>query len=475
MQLIHSGVGLNTRVGVAKFISLLAQHSGPDMKPHTVVLVRGLFSGVKSERSAATRKAFAAALGSVAKYASEAQVRKLLLDAVALYNSENDRDQRLVSALVLKELSRQASDVFKGNYTLILPMTFVARFDDEKGIVTLFEEIWEDNTSTGSVTLTMYMPEIVKLLIEGIGSSSWTQKQKSARALSKLAESVREGIAPFAQDLFRVLLSEIPGRLWEGKEVILEALGSLCKACYTGKDATTLKTQTFGPDAIISAVVAACGRKKKSFRDAAFSCLEQVLLAFGDDTFEKVQVLLLEACSQPAPRKDKVELKEGDEPKEEGPSVPYVKVLGCLTATITSASLSTIFTHEKEIAVALVATLGVGHTWQVKNTSLSTIKAFVEKVKVGSKYPSSLETLVFPIFECVSTVKIAQVRTTALETLAELIQVANGTSGLPKPVAESLADKLVDLQGVEKVPTVLHALSQCLDSLRASTVSPMQE
>jgi hypothetical protein len=45
-----------------------------------------------------------------------------------------------------------------------------------------------------------------------------------------------------------------------------------------------------------------------------------------------------------------------------------------------------------------------------------------------------------------------EVKITALETLAELIQVANGTSGLPKPVAESLADK-IDLQGVEKVPT----------------------
>ena len=477
MQLIQSGVGLNTRVGVAKFISMLAQHSGPDIKPHTAVLLRGLFSAVKSEKSAATRKAFAAALGSIAKYASEAQVRKLLLDAVAMYNSENDRDQRLVSALVLKELSRQASDIFKGNHTLILPMAFVARFDEEKDIVALFEEIWEDNTSSASVTLTMYMLEIVKLLIEGIGSSSWTQKQKSARALSKLSESVGEGVLPHAQDLFRVLLAELPGRLWEGKEVVLEALGALCKGCYSakaGKDA--LKTnQNIGPDAIISAVVAACGRKKKSFRDAAFACLEQVLLAFDNDTFEKVRVLLLEAALQAPPRKDKVEMKEGDEPKEEGPSVPYEKVLGCLTATITSASSSTVYTYEKEISDALAATLGVGHTWQVKSASLSTIKVFVEKVKASSKYAPSLETLVFPIFECVSTVKIAQVKITALETLAELVQVANGTSGLPKSLAESLVDKLTDLQGVEKVPSALHAISQCLDSLRASTVSPMQE
>ncbi|XP_024395125.1 LOW QUALITY PROTEIN: uncharacterized protein [Physcomitrium patens] len=477
VQLIQSGVGLNTRVGVGKFISMLAQHSGPDMKPHSVVLLRALFSAVKSEKSAASRKAFAAALGSVAKYTSETQVRKLLLDAVALYNSENDRDQRMVSALVLKELSRQADDVFKGNYTLILPMTFVARFDDEKDIVALFEEIWEDNTSSASVTLTMYMPEIVKLLIEGIGSSSWTQKQKSARALSKLAENVREGVTPFAQELFGVLLAEIPGRLWEGKEVVLEALGALCKACYSAKHAKVVSapTPTIGPDAIVSAVVAACGRKKKAFRDAAFACLEQVLLALDYDTFEQVRVILLDACLQAPPRKDKVELKEGEEPKEEGPSVPYEKVLGCLTATITSASTATVSSHEKEISSALAATLGIGHTWQVKNVSLSTIKGFVGKVKEGKKQAPSLESLVLPIFECVSTVKIAQVRNTALETLAELVQVANLTVGLPEPLVESLVGKLTDLQSVERVPTTLHAISQCLDSLRSNAVSPMQE
>jgi hypothetical protein len=64
-------------------------------------------------------------------------------------------------------------------------------------------------------------------------------------------------------------------------------------------------------------------------------------------------------------------------------------------------------------------------------------------------------SVVCPRLMCESGMKgfgRGEVKITALETLAELIQVANGTSGLPKPVAESLADK-IDLQGVEKVPT----------------------
>lgn len=52
-------------------------------------------------------------------------------------------------------------------------MIFVVWFDDEKDIVVLFEEIWEDNMSSVSVIFIMYMFEIVKFLIEGIGLFFW--------------------------------------------------------------------------------------------------------------------------------------------------------------------------------------------------------------------------------------------------------------------------------------------------------------
>jgi hypothetical protein len=52
------------------------------------------------------------------------------------------------------------------------------RFDEEKDISSIFEEIWEDNISSTSVALGLYMPEIVARLKEGIGSSSWPQKKK---------------------------------------------------------------------------------------------------------------------------------------------------------------------------------------------------------------------------------------------------------------------------------------------------------
>ncbi|CAK9863286.1 unnamed protein product, partial [Sphagnum jensenii] len=373
VQLIRSGVGLNTRVGVAKFISMLAQHVGVEMRPHSATLLKVLFPAVQTEHSAAARRAFAAACGTVAKYSGENQVRKLILDAISLYDSSGNQDLHLASALVLKELSRHANELFKGNLTVVLPLAFVAKFDEEKDISSIFEEIWEDNISSTSVALGLYMPEIVARLKEGIGSSSWPQKKKCAQAVSEVAKVAGDSTAPYVQDLLAGLLAELPGRLWEGKEAVLEAIGNLCEGCSKAISPHASKGSTagLGPDSVIAAVSAASSRKKSSFRNAAFACLEQVLKAFKDqDVYEQVGSLIVDACKQPPVP---IETKETS-------AVPYEKALACLAASISAASPSTISMHGESITSALVTTLSTGHTWQVKQSALSAIDVLLKKL-----------------------------------------------------------------------------------------------
>lgn len=54
----------------------------------------------------------------------------------------------------------------------------IYRFDEEKDLAGIFEEMWEENTSSASVALRLYASDIVPHLREGIASSSWPQKQK---------------------------------------------------------------------------------------------------------------------------------------------------------------------------------------------------------------------------------------------------------------------------------------------------------
>ncbi|CAM6051034.1 unnamed protein product [Sphagnum compactum] len=491
VQLIRSGVGLNTRVGVAKFISMLAQHVGVEMRPHSTTLLKVLFPAVQAEHSAAARRAFAAACGTVAKYSGENQVRKLILDTISLYDSSGNQDLHLASALVLKELSRHANELFKGNLTVVLPLAFVAKFDEEKDISSIFEEIWEDNISSTSVALGLYMPEIVTRLKEGIGSSSWPQKKKCAQAVSEVAKVAGDSTAPYVQDLLAGLLAELPGRLWEGKEAVLEAIGNLCEGCSKAISPHANKSSTagLGPDSVIAAVSAASSRKKSSFRNAAFACLEQVLKAFKDqDVYEQVGSLIVDACMQPPVRKQAIPADEGTSDKaietKETSAVPYEKALACLAASISAASPSTISMHGESITSALVTTLGAGHTWQVKQSALSAVDVLLKKLREdspsGVSNPSTesiawLEMLALPLLDCISTIKIVQVHVAALEQLEQLVETANLGQGLTKTLGQTVEGRLLELQHAEKNAAAKALISHILNMLRDHSISQMQE
>lgn len=56
--------------------------------------------------------------------------------------------------------------------------TWFCRFEDEKDIGTIFEELWEENSSSERVTLQLYLGEVVALLCNSLASSSWASKRK---------------------------------------------------------------------------------------------------------------------------------------------------------------------------------------------------------------------------------------------------------------------------------------------------------
>ncbi|XP_039131871.1 LOW QUALITY PROTEIN: proteasome adapter and scaffold protein ECM29-like [Dioscorea cayenensis subsp. rotundata] len=87
-QLVRSGVGLNTRVGVASFITLLVQKVTTDIKPFTSTLLKLLLAAVLEEKSKAAKRAFAAACAMVLKYAGPSQAQKLIEDTAALHLGE---------------------------------------------------------------------------------------------------------------------------------------------------------------------------------------------------------------------------------------------------------------------------------------------------------------------------------------------------------------------------------------------------
>jgi proteasome component ECM29 len=57
-------------------------------------------------------------------------------------------------------------------------LCFYFRFEDDKDISTLFEELWEKMSSGERITLQLYLEEVVSLLCDCMTSSSWPAKRK---------------------------------------------------------------------------------------------------------------------------------------------------------------------------------------------------------------------------------------------------------------------------------------------------------
>lgn len=468
-QMIRSAVGLNTRVGVASFITLLVQKVMVDIKPFAAVLMKLLHSAVLEERSSAAKKAFASSCATVLKYASPPQAQKLIEDTTSLHSG--GKNDQLSGAILIKAYLSNASDILGGYNAVVIPVIFVSRFDDDKDTSALYEELWEDIPSSERVTLTLYLPEIVSLLCDGMSLSSWAGKRKSAKAIKKLCDVLGEPLSAHYQNILKSLLKELPGRFWEGKDAILDALASLCACCHV---AITAEDSSL-PSVILNSVCAACSRKSKLYREAAFLCLHKVITAFRDPGFfNSVFPMLFEVSNQSAISKTKgsAELDES-----EGASVSLDKVLNCATSCISVAFPQDIINQKKNVVELILNSLLPEESWQVKLSSFLCIKELCLKFHNSgdsNTWPQDTAYLVEELFHLVSPklvdsirlVKIAQVHVAASECLLDLSKLYRDFP-LSNRTEAKFADELTELCESEKSEQAKAILKECLAILKA--------
>lgn len=84
-QLLKRGVGLNTRVGTAKYCGQLLLRMPGALKPHATQLASALMTMGRGEASAAGRRQAASSLAAVAKLCSKTRVSALVGEVAQLY------------------------------------------------------------------------------------------------------------------------------------------------------------------------------------------------------------------------------------------------------------------------------------------------------------------------------------------------------------------------------------------------------
>ncbi|CAA0805895.1 ARM repeat superfamily protein [Striga hermonthica] len=480
-QLIRSGIGLNTRVGVANFISLLVQKVGADIKPFTNMLLRLLLPVVKDEKSASSKRAFANACAMVLKYAAPSQAQKLIEDTANLHSG--DKNDQITCAILLKSYASTAADTLSGYHAIIVPVIFVSRFEDDKTISSLYLELWEENMSSERITLQLYLGEVVALINEGLLSSSWASKKKAcfaSQAICKLSEVLGESLSSHHNVLLTSLIKEVPGRLWEGKDTVLDALSTLCTSCHEAISASNPDA----PNAILNLVSSACTKKAQKYREAAFCCLEQVIKAFNrPEFFNMIFPSLLEIGKSLGSMKSvqislTSDVKADTDERDSAPAALLDKVLSCITACIQVAGIGDIIEQQKNFIDLYIYSLSPSFPWTVKLMAFSSIKELISKLKSGtnscqdSSMQSKVGTFIHELFYSVSpevlktfrTIQIGQVHIAAADCLLEL---TNQYSAIPPVNWTELAftTELLDLCQVEKSEQAKSLLKKCIDIL----------
>lgn len=477
-NLVRSGVGLNTRVGVATFINLLVQKVVVGIRPYSNMLLRSLFPVVKEEKSTAAKRAFAGALAIVLKHSTPSQAQKLIEDTAALHTG--DRNAQISCVYLLKSYSSIASDVLSGYNTVIIPVIFTSRFEDDKHVSGLFEELWEESTSGDRITLQLYMGEIVSLICDSIASSSWASKRKSAKAICKLSEVLGDSLSSY-HVLLTSLMKEIPGRLWEGKETLLDAISALS---VSNHKAISMEDPAL-PGTILSLVSSACTKKVKKYREAAFSCLEQVIKSFGNpEFFCLVFPMLFDMCNLTSPNKTGRAPLASDTTKAESDdaedvSIPVDKLMNCITSCIRVASVTDLVENEKKLMDVFSISLSPGFQWTVKMSAFSSVKELCSRLQSnlndfqGTSLHAHTTAFIHELFssvspklvECISTIKISQVHIAASECLLEIAQLGRYISATNwRDIG--LEGEVVQLIEKEKNEQARSTLKKCIDNLQ---------
>lgn len=87
---------------------------------------------------------------------------------------------RQMSGMILKELNRQAPRVFEANASVILPASFLAKFDDDPNVASVWKGVWEEGVTSDSAAARVYSEELFKGLMLGLSSQHWGKKAAAA-------------------------------------------------------------------------------------------------------------------------------------------------------------------------------------------------------------------------------------------------------------------------------------------------------
>ncbi|KNC98802.1 uncharacterized protein SPPG_05780 [Spizellomyces punctatus DAOM BR117] len=414
--LIRKGVGLPTKAGCARFVYSLVQRVPSELKPYADGILQSLKSAVH-DRSPVIRKAFAGAIGYIARLASDKALVKLLEDLEKAYFDSEDEEIASIAGITLLEISRRAPERLKDFQQYVLPVAYLGARDPRESIKVVWVSVWEEMTGGSSGAVRVWMLEMLsKMKILMATTSSWGVKKQVAQAISDMSKVLGTAFGTQTGVAIQMLIDALAGRTWEGKEVVISALATTTVECREW----ILNPENAGmAETIVNVMIREAKKNNKAYKRHSMEAMGTALNSLQIDRFEEVQEHLVDLCT--------------DEQDEMDVDEPHAKPLGLAIKAVAFKALGLSWPRNAQTQVKYAKTLGTllarnldGNVWNVRLAVLEAMDLYFEKLDVEAS-SSVLDSEIISdflrsLFTSLEDTKYTAVREASAKVLKKLVQ-----------------------------------------------------
>ncbi|KAL1918775.1 uncharacterized protein VTP21DRAFT_2797 [Calcarisporiella thermophila] len=425
LNVIRKGIGLPSKAACARFLVSVCIRRPEAVRSSADMLLKAI-SGAILDTSPAVRKSYATAAGYVAHLCGDRSIERFIAHLKGIYIGNEDEQLRSIPGITVLEMTKHASDQLKRFQSTLLPFVFFGTHDANESIQSHWKDAWEDSISSTSGSIKLYLAEIMDFLFELFDANSWITKRQAAVTLADVAEIIGKDIAPYMDRVLPMLVSNLSGRVWEGKEAVLSAL---CNVAVSYPE--YFKDHQEKLNEVGKVLLRECKKRNLKYKRQAIDSLAR----FGDtfsspayDLYAEAAPLLFDILDSLSD--DTMDIDDEADDTERKP------LLNLLTTNVVKA-LGMCYTRksdqQREHLLSLVQRLAGAMkdgVWMVRSGVLEALKKVAERTDEAVFDEENTREIVGIVKDGIEDTKYSAIRTLAFEILCLLSERAQGSLNL---------------------------------------------
>lgn len=277
-EAINTAMGIPTKLGCASVLSTLATRHANDFRPYSGKFLQLMEKHILN-RNDEVSQGYARAAAYIIRAAPDDNKLRYVSRLQKLYLTSEDETKRERVAYAVLALSKVSPDHFSALESQILPFVYLAKHDADEYVRKACEEVWSKHAGS-ELSVTRYIPEIVKVVSEAMGTAQWALRHSAALTVSDavanvLASNSLSGSTDLTnlETLWPEYEKALAMKTFEGKEKLLEPFPDFVaktKALWT--EGSEKQKKGFG-ELLKKIALREAKRNNKDYRPHAFRCL----------------------------------------------------------------------------------------------------------------------------------------------------------------------------------------------------------